>query len=195
MINIRMETSKIRPKGRSLSEPTRATLSLGSRIFTVLLSVLYFFFWAIPNCYAYTKLERRTVGGEMVLGEVVYRVSGYSAAFDPADFSPYSRIFLLGAMAVCIVAILAFVLQLSLLKDLVIPNCILLCVQVLTFEFLLGVSSFGGIALFVLSFLNFLQYFIFAKKKDELSYWFFGGTLLLILVMIPSGIAVSNLFR
>lgn len=190
-----MESGKVRPKGHlSLKETTRSSLSLGSRIFAVLLSILYFFFWAIPNCYTYTNLERRQVNGETILGEVTYRVSGYAAASDTANFSAYSRIFLIGAMTVCIVVLLAFVLQLALLKDLVIPNCILLCVQVLTLEFLLGCSSFGGIALFVLAFLNFLQYFLFAKEKDELSYWFFGGTFLLILVLLPSGIAVSNLF-
>lgn len=169
------------------SSETRLYLSLGSRLTTLLLSLLNFFFYTLP-CFDVHVFERDE-------GQIVKEFTGYELLSGGIPFfSPYAVFLAYAALILSGIILLAFLLQIFTFTDAHVPNIILLGALIIVLEFLLGAESFTGIVMFVLAVIDFIQYFLCLNRHVEIDYWVGGGMLLLILCLIPSALASSYLF-
>ena len=77
-------------------------------------------------------------------------------------------------------------------RDMFISSYITLGSLIIAFEFLSGVFTFNGYLFMAVLLMDFIQFFIFNKKK-EFHYWTFFGIIALALAILPSAIAVSKM--
>lgn len=162
-------------------------ISAGSKILVVFFSILSFFMLAFPS-FSYTAI--RYIGEQKVTDVELF--SGYQVLSVPY-FKDYAFFFMFLFIAVTSIVIISFLLQIYSGEEANSINIVLLALQILCLEFMVSDMSLGGYLLLSLVIISYLQYFIFLGKRMRIDIWTFGATLLTLLAMIPSSIALGLL--
>lgn len=170
-----------------IKSPNRVVASLISQFSVSVISLSVFFFFAFTMFYK----DFPTRDGSTLR----VTASGYEAFSLSKYFGSYANVFLILTLALAFILLLGSLAQIFSAFSVHTLNIILLGLQVISFEFLMGLFSFGSWILYGLLCLDFLQYFIFLDKHHMIDYCIFGLTLLLILAMIPSALVSSIIFQ
>ena len=158
--------------------------SLSSKIFNVVCLIFGYYFLATPLFY---KLEKRLVDG--VPTTLKYQLSGYQLL---SSDDLYVTLIIILFLTILSFAVIFFIYQLMAKRDMFISSYITLGSLIIAFEFLSGVFTFNGYLFMAVLLMDFIQFFIFNKKK-EVHYWTFFGIIALALAILPSAIAVSKM--
>lgn len=174
-------------KASRIRSPKRIVASLTSQFTISLISLSVFFFFAFTLFYKDFPLKDGTT--------LRVTASGYEAFSLGKYFGSYVNVFLILTLVLAFILLAGSLMQIFSAFSIHPLNIILLGLQIICFEFLMGLFSLGGWILYALLCIDFLQYFIFLDKHHAIDYWVFGLTLLLILAMIPSALVSSIIFQ
>lgn len=168
----------------------RIYMSIGSKISTILVCLLTFFFYT-TNLFKheYIQFDYETNSGITT----VVDLSGFEALRYPF-FEDFAFFFIILVLIISLLIMIFMSIQIYFGLEFNSINILLLALQIISMEFIITIFSLGGYLLFSLFILDFIQYFIFLRKRKELDIWIFVSMILLILCILPSALAVSMLF-
>ena len=168
----------------------RVYLSITSKILTIFLCVLTFFFYA-TNIFQhqYTQFDYQTHTGVTS----IIKMTGYEALTYPY-FKDFAFFFILIVMIIALVITFFISMQIYCGVEFNALNIVLLALPIIAMEFIINIFSLGGYLLFGLYIINFIQYYILLGRHKEFDIWIFVAVVLLAVCVLPSALAASMLF-
>ena len=168
----------------------RVYLSIGSKICSIFICIMTFFFLAFPTFInEYITFVPGT--GTVTITE---KYNGYKALMVPF-FEDFAFFFILLVMIISVIIILFMTAQIYFRVEYNSMNIVLFGLLIISMEFLCTIIDLDGYLLFTLYIINYMQYFFLLGKRKEIDVWVFASMIVLAVAIVPSALALSRLYN